>query len=288
MLIVPSTPTPFNLKLTTLSHGWVNLPPFRWDGKTLSWIQRGLLARSFFVAIEQPSGSTLKVGVKAKPPLTTDEQTTLRQTVNRVLNLELDLRGFRKTAALLDKRIERYVAKGGGRLLRGATFFEDLVKTLCTTNASWAHTRNQVEAIIETFGQDGAYGRAFPSPMDMSNATERELRIKCRVGYRAPYLLATIQRCLTAHGDDSEVLNGGLMGFGSYARTHMQVLLNDFSRVPWDSEVRGYAEEHLGIVTQDERRAQTRLQQRLAPWGKWQFLGFKCERKLLKANWIGD
>lgn len=283
--------TPFSLKLTALSHGWVNLQPFTWDGTQLSWIQRGK-RRAYRVNVIQKSKNLLSITTQASPALDFEERSVLRQTVIRILNLNLDLRDFSVLARKLDKRVARFLSAGGGRLLRGASTFEDLVKTLCTTNASWAHTTNQVENLIRHYGQEGTEGHAFPAVEDFKKVGERDLREKCRMGYRAAYLLNLIKKChgsSTNQGDDgNSLLKNRLLGFGPYAIAHSKVLLNDFSEIPWDSEVSGYVREYLRIRKDTEQKAKNALDKRLSQWGSWKFLAFKCGRRILKANWIGD
>jgi len=296
MTIKLSTPTPFNLRLTALSHGWVNLPPFSWNGDRLSWVQRGIEPRAYQVAISQPRRRELHIEAQAATPLTLEERRALLVVVRRVLNLDLDLREFLALAKQHDRRIARLIAMGGGRLLRGTSVFEDLTKTLFTTNASWEHTVNQTAKIIERFGQRSEFGKAFPSATDMQHATESDLRSACRIGYRAPYLVRVVRACVSnkALNDGASLLNERtfsnrpLRGFGPYAFSHVRVLLNEFSQVPWDCEVKRYAQQYLRIRAGAEQQMQRALHQRFEPWGQWKFLAFKCERKILKANWLGD
>src|SRR6266545_2400997 len=68
-----------------------------------------------------------------------------------------DLAPFRERAAALEREraagrkdlpdLRWALARGAGRLLRSPTVFEDAVKTLCTTNCSWALTRLMVERL---------------------------------------------------------------------------------------------------------------------------------------------
>ena len=288
MILRLTTSTRFDLAKTARSHGWVYLAPFRWERGTLSWIQRGHLSRSYRVSIEQIASTALRVLPCANPGLTADERRALLAAISRVLNVDLDLSEFRALARRLDPRVARFVSAGGGRLLRGASLFEDLVKTLCTTNAAWSHTENQITRLVSTYGQPGPDGRAFPSPHDLRDASEQDLRTQARMGYRAVFLAALVRKSLDwidrPDWNDARWLAEGLPGFGPYARAHMDVLLNRFSEVPWDSEVRAYAQEQLGIPVANEVRAKMLLAKRLAPWGDWKFLAFKCQRKLRTAG----
>ena len=286
------TPTPFSLERTVLSHGWVYLAPFRWEHGRLIWIQRGALPRSCLVEVEQTSLCALKVRVDASPALTVPEQGMLRQAIRRVLNLDLDLTAFGTLARKLDPSIHRLIAAGGGRLLRGTTLFEDLVKTLCTTNASWAHTEQQVAHLVHWYGQAGPSGRAFPSPEDLRTVSECDLRERCRMGYRAPFLASLVRKSLGSSlgntgtngaTDESTWLADRLPGFGPYARAHAMVLLNRFADVPWDSEVRGYVRERFKVRTGHDGKMKSALERWLKHWGEWKFLAYKCERMALRS-----
>ena len=71
-------------------------------------------------------------------------------------------------------------AAAKGRLLRSPTLFEDVVKTILTTNTAWSGTKRMVSALVEAYGAriDGVPGdggdaaRAFPTPAALAG-TER-------------------------------------------------------------------------------------------------------------------
>jgi 3-methyladenine DNA glycosylase/8-oxoguanine DNA glycosylase len=56
---------------------------------------------------------------------------------------------------------------GSGRLLRSPTVFEDVIKTICTTNTRWSGTKRMVSHMVAAFGDPAADHpdlRAFPTP----------------------------------------------------------------------------------------------------------------------------
>src|SRR5919198_596737 len=80
---------------------------------------------------------------------------------------------------------------------RSPTVFEDVVKTICTTNCAWSATERMVGALVEHLGEPapgapptGPYGRAFPTPEAMADADEAFYREVVRAGYRGAYLRA--------------------------------------------------------------------------------------------------
>jgi hypothetical protein len=72
-----------------------------------------------------------------------------------------------------------------GRVLRSPTFFEDVLKTILTTNALWGATKRMNLNLIETFGTaaDGSTSKAFHRPERLAASTPAVLRAKVRVGY---------------------------------------------------------------------------------------------------------
>src|ERR687898_484562 len=65
------------------------------------------------------------------------------------------------------------VVRGAGRMMRSATVFEDVVKTICTTNCAWSGTVRMVTALVENLGEVSDRGqRAFPAPQAMAAAPE--------------------------------------------------------------------------------------------------------------------
>ena len=65
----------------------------------------------------------------------------------RMLSTEADLSEFHESVAD-DASLSWIPEKRAGRLLRSPTVFEDLVKTICTTNCSWSLTRSMVSNIV--------------------------------------------------------------------------------------------------------------------------------------------
>src|SRR5205814_991939 len=104
-------------------------------------------------------------------PLGRDRERILA-TVAHVLRLDEDLSEFYALAAS-DPQLD-WVGAGAGRMLRSPTVFEDVTKTICTTNCAWSATVRMVGALVERLGpEDRATGRhAFPSPAAMAGADE--------------------------------------------------------------------------------------------------------------------
>jgi 3-methyladenine DNA glycosylase/8-oxoguanine DNA glycosylase len=141
----------------------------------------------------------------------------------RVFSLDLDLSGF---AALLagEPDLARALARGGGRMLRAPSVFEDAVKMLLTTNCTWAATRLMVVRLIDLHATG-----AFPQPEDVARFSRSRLRDKVRCGYRAEALSRFARRVASGKLDLSRWEDPGIPagevrqeillehGFGPYA-----------------------------------------------------------------------
>jgi N-glycosylase/DNA lyase len=87
------------------------------------------------------------------------------------------------------------VGRGAGRVLRCPTVFEDVVKTILTTNTLWGGTIRMAASLVELYGEaapdgpasGGSPNRAFPTPEQLAALDAERLRQEARLGYRAPY-----------------------------------------------------------------------------------------------------
>ena len=173
----------------------------------------------------------------------------LAETVRHMLRLDADLSAFYE-AARADADLA-WAAAGAGRMLRSPTVFEDVVKTICTTNCAWSATVRMVGALVSELGVEAPGGRrTFPTPEAMAEAPETFYKDVVRAGYRGPYLRSLA--AAVAHGSLAlEALNDpelsddevaarllALPGCGPYATAHMMMLLGRYSRLILDSWTR--------------------------------------------------
>ena len=168
----------------------------------------------------------------------------LRRLAARVFSLDVDLAAF--AGAIDDPALARALARGGGRMLRAATPFEDAVKMLLTTNCSWAATRGMVERLIALAGAGGA----FPSPQSVAGLSARRLRERVRCGYRAEALRLFARRVVSGRVDLSawedrsrpaEDIRSDIVaerGFGPYAAEGLLRILGRHDFLALDSWVR--------------------------------------------------
>jgi 3-methyladenine DNA glycosylase/8-oxoguanine DNA glycosylase len=170
--------------------------------------------------------------------------------LRHMFRLDEDLSGF-YVAAAADPDLA-WVTTGAGRMLRSPTVFEDVVKTICTTNCAWSGTVRMVTALVDTLGTAApGGGRTFPTPAAMAAVGEDFYRDTARTGYRGAYLRALADD-VASGALDLEALNDpalpdaeveerllALPGVGPYAAAHVMLTsLGRYSRLVLDSWTR--------------------------------------------------
>jgi 3-methyladenine DNA glycosylase/8-oxoguanine DNA glycosylase len=174
-----------------------------------------------------------------------DEDAALRIT-RRVFRLEQNLAPF---YAMIENDPQMSWALGAGRLIASPTVFEDVIKTICTTNTSWGGTKRMIGALVER-GEG-----AFPDAALLAKTPERWFKDVARMGYRAPYV-RQIARDVRAGKLDLEALLPSteaeeeaeeeaveealreLPGVGPYAAAHIMQLLGFHHQLILDSSTR--------------------------------------------------
>jgi N-glycosylase/DNA lyase len=231
---------PVDLGLTVASHGWVHLEPWRWEAEsgTLSRAER-IGGQVGAIAVRQREPTVLAV---SSDGFAAEARAGVLRRAARWVSAEWSPEaavaalagGFADEAAL--------IARGGGRLLRCSTFYEDFIKTILTVNTSWSGTCRMSAALVAEPG-----GGAFPLPEMLIDYGEERLRGIAKLGFRAPVVVSATRRLLddgiidaSGHGAEDRLDHDyliSLKGIGPYAAAHCRMLLHDFSRIPVDSVV---------------------------------------------------
>jgi 3-methyladenine DNA glycosylase/8-oxoguanine DNA glycosylase len=292
---------PLNLERTFRSHGLASLPPMRLgeNAKVLEVTLPvyGFSARTVLISESGPEhGIVSAVG----PSPRREEGERIFAVVRRVLRLDEDLSGF-YALATGDPELS-WVAKGAGRMVRSPTVFEEVVKTLCTTNCAWSATTRMVSALVEHLGekapaapQSGPWGRAFPTPETMARADEEFYREIVRAGYRGRYLLA-LSRSVAGGELDLEPLDArpkelpdeeleknllALPGIGPYAAAHVMMMLGRYSRLILDSWTRPTYARLVGKPSV----ADEEIEEHFSPYGPYKGLAFWL---YLTRGWVEE
>jgi N-glycosylase/DNA lyase len=247
---------PVDFARAMLSHGVADLPPnvIAEDGSSLeSVLPAGAGAWTVRLVSAGPgTGSALlTAGDGAAAPRSASARAELRATVRHMLRLDEDLSAF-YALARADPSLT-WAADGAGRMLRSPTVFEDLVKTICTTNCTWSATVRMVSAIVRELGTPAERApsqRAFPAPEVVAEADESFFRDVAKAGYRGAYLRAVAVDVAEGRLDleslndpalpDDEVAERllALAGVGPYAMAHMMMLLGRYRWLILDSWTR--------------------------------------------------
>jgi 3-methyladenine DNA glycosylase/8-oxoguanine DNA glycosylase len=237
---------PVDLQRTLLSHGFVELPPMRLE-EDVPALELTLTVNGKARTIEIRPGRRGNARVTAlgrAPSARTADALVAR--VRHVLALDEDLSEFYELVAA-DPELS-WTAIGAGRMIRAPSVFEDVVKTICTTNTAWSATRRMVTALVDNLGAAAPAGRhAFPTAEAMAAADERFYKEVVRSGYRGPYFRAIAADVATGRLDlevlldpelgDEEVAARllALPGVGPYATAQILMLLGRYSRLILDS-----------------------------------------------------
>jgi len=276
---------PVDFARTIVSHGVAELPPNRVDlaGRAL---ETTLPARGGARTVRiTERGKKLRIEGSGDPKLA--------QTVAHMFRLDEDLSAFYELVRDDDLA---WCALGAGRMLRAPTVFEDVVKTICTTNTAWSGTRKMTAALVDNLGVEAPGGaRTFPTAQVMAKADETFYRDVVRAGYRGPYL-KTLATAVAEGRVDLEELNDpelhdhevaerllALPGVGPYAAAHVMLTsLSRYSRLVLDSWTRPTYARLAGA-----RRTLTdaTIERRFKRYGAWAGLAFWL---YLTRSWVED
>ena len=274
---------PVDLRRTLASHGVADLPPNRLaaDVGVLETTVR-LRSGPRTIRVSAADGHAV---VEAAGPR--DEALT---AVRRLLRLDADLSPF--YARVADDPNLAWAARGAGRLMRCQTVFEDVVKTICTTNCAWSATVRMVTALVEHLGEQAPRGaRAFPTPAAMAEAPDDFYRDVVRAGYRGAYL-RTLARSVAEGELDLDALDAlpddelhealrALPGVGPYAAAHVAMIgYGRYGRLILDSWTQPTYARLAGRKASDKA-----IERRFRRYGPWQGLAFWL---YLTRGWIDD
>ena len=285
--ITLTTPREFNFWRTVFSHGWCSLPPFSYDH------DRQTLSRTFDLSDRTIVDCRLRKGPKgvviaatSERPLSPAARREVRASIATCLESDFDLTAFYRIASRYPEY--RWIPKSGaGRMLRCPTVFEDAVKIICTTNCTWALTTLMVTNLTRHAGRtDDGIHYTFPSPSALAAMSERNLREKCKTGYRAPYIreLAVKVAAGDLHPEEwrtskkttPELVEeiSSVKGMGPYAVGNMLRLLYRHDSLALDSWVRS----QFSQLHKKGRKVHDRVIERhYEKYGEWRGLLFWLE-----------
>jgi 3-methyladenine DNA glycosylase/8-oxoguanine DNA glycosylase len=277
-----SASPPFNFDSVVQSHGWIQLTPFEYDevGQTVTYTDRLENGRVLQYRIRSARGG---VQVAAPAPLSASERKEIARKVTWMFGLHQDFNSFYR-AARGEAGLRKARRLAHGRVLRSPTFFEDVLKTILTTNTLWAATKRMTLNLVNAFGSEGPGGtRAFPTPREIAAAGQAALRSKVRVGYRAAAIHELGKR--VANGDlDIEAFKTSALptlelrkqllqirGVGPYAAANLLMILGRPDFIPIDT----YALKMVSLEWHRGRKITPKhVEKAFSRWGEFKGLAY--------------
>lgn len=276
-------PSDFNFRTAVFSHGWYDLAPFRLDAE--NWKLSGV----FRDVDKDPVQATIfveddKLVIDAEAELV--DPSRLIRDVRHIFRLDEELDEFYRLTNR-QKRLKWVSEMNAGRLLRSPTVFEDLVKTICTTNCSWALTKSMVANLVEKLGEASSTGqKAFPTADAMAAASSDFYRDEIRAGYRSPYFAELAKKVADGSLDPESWLDSELptpelkkamktvKGVGDYAAENLLKLVGRYDGLALDSWLRSqfYKKHNNGDVCDDKQIALF-----YEEFGRWRGLAIWCD-----------
>lgn len=284
---------PFNFTSVLNSHGWRQLAPFSYDetANTLGYTLQ--LANGRVIQLTLREGKDAVIVETDK--LERTERKEVLDKVTWMFGLDMDFSRF-YAASRLEPKLAQARKRALGRVLRSPTLFEDVIKTILTTNTLWAATKNMTRKLVDTFGSPlGADGRvvgleapgietkAFPTPSAIAASSPEYLREVVRVGYRAPAIHQLATRVASGHYDLEALKTSGLPtlelrkelmtinGVGPYAAANLLLILGRSDFIPIDSWA-------LKLVSHEWYRGKPitakEVEKRFEKWGEFKGLAF--------------
>ena len=213
------------------------------------------------------------------------ERAEVKENVTWMFGLDMDFSRFYDAAAA-EPKLALAKERALGRVLRSPTLFEDVIKTILTTNTLWAATKNMTLRLVSEFGEqlnDDATKRAFPTPEAIAASTPDVLKEKIRVGYRAPAIYDLAVRVASGTFDLEALKTSDLPtlelrkqlltinGVGPYAAANLLLILGRSDFIPIDSWA-------LKLVSHEWHRGKPitpkEVEKRFEKWGEFKGLAF--------------
>ena len=248
---------PFNFLSVVNSHGWRQLAPFSYEESTntLCYILR--LSNGRVVELKMnDTGDSVSIETEKLDKL---ERKEVTNKVEWMFGLDMDFSRF-YAASRGEPKLAAAKKRALGRVLRSPTLFEDVIKTILTTNTLWGATKNMTLKLVNEFGTSTTdrkaadpplsameNRKAFPTPEAIAASSPDILKEKIRVGYRAPAIHELAERVASGQFalealKTSELptleLRKELLtinGVGPYAAANLLLIMGRTDFIPIDS-----------------------------------------------------
>jgi len=275
---------PFVLSSVITSHGWVQLAPFSSDEQyeTLRYVTELESGDVISIFVQEAHQG---VRVEVEGVLRAETQRELADKIAWMLGLDMNFSTF-YPVALGEPKLATAAERARGRILRSATIFEDVVRTILTTNTTWGGTKRMVKALVDLYGapiSSDSDVKAFPIAERLAQADVDTLRKDGKLGYRAPYVLSLAHRIASGELDLEALKSNSLPtlelrkrllqinGVGPYAAANLLMLLGHYDYIPIDSwALKMVSNEFYGGESITPKEVEAAFER----WGEWRGLAF--------------
>ena len=263
------------------SYGYFLLEPNHWEPR-LKQFSRILDLTGGPVRLDavQSNGRGSSIAVRTDRALQKPERQEATRLLSRILRLDESadlIRDFHR----IDPRFKR---SGRGRMMRSPSFFEDVIKTVTSSNVTWPSTVVMNIRLCEVVGRGGA----FPTPKRLARTRPATLRARCRVGYRDARIIELAHMFASREIDPQwfedpatpdDAIHEKLLtwpGIGPYAAANIMQLLGRYARLPLDSESIRHGKTVMGMKGSD-RKIMTAMHKHFSPFGAHAFRSYWFE-----------
>jgi 3-methyladenine DNA glycosylase/8-oxoguanine DNA glycosylase len=277
------TPREFDFERTLGSHGWSDLAPFGWISSREVTRVIDLDREPVTVTVR---GRAQRMTIDVPRRLAKLESERVERDIRHMFRLDDNMSEFYRAMGE-HPEFEWISSNGAGRLLRSPTVYEDLVKSIMTTNCSWSLTRKMVNGLVDSIGRESrGGGRAFPTAEAMTTQPLAFYTEQVRAGYRAPYFKELADRVASGELDVESWANTDMpteqlkremktvKGVGDYAAENLLKLVGRYDVLALDSWVRS----KFAKVRNNGRTApDKKIAKYYSRFGEWRGLALWCD-----------
>ena len=243
------------------------------------------LANGHVVELNLRDGAHAEGIIVETERLDTTERKEVKGKVTWMFGLDMDFSLF-YAASSKEPKLARAEERALGRVLRSPTLFEDVIKTILTTNTLWAATKNMTLKLVNELGESllaDKTRKAFPTPEAIAASTLEFLKERIRVGYRASAIYNLAVQIASGRFDLESLKTSELPtlelrkqlltinGVGPYAAANLLLILGRSDFIPIDSWA-------LKLVSHEWYRGKPitpkDVEKRFERWGEFKGLAF--------------
>jgi 3-methyladenine DNA glycosylase/8-oxoguanine DNA glycosylase len=184
---------PFSFALTIKKPaGWNWITPYEIVGKNMYWSTLRLQDGELVGVKLTEKGEGIEAAVYSDRELTEDQSSQISSHIEIGLGANIDLEEFYTLAK--EDSILRLVVQDlyGMKPYFADSIFERALLAICLQMAPIKRSDEMLDCLIKSYGEnltfDGKKLRHWPSPSRLRSVAEKELKDRCKLGYRAKFV----------------------------------------------------------------------------------------------------